>query len=66
MLNLMNMVFPVMFQFFDVNSIEFYFEEEELICKWDKEMISQKIEFFKARYDYTKNDHNITYKHRYE
>ena len=49
---------------FDVNSIEFYLKEE-LICKWDKEMISQKIEFFKARYDYTKNDHNITYKHRY-
>lgn len=48
----------------DVVNIEFYLD---LTCvtEWDKKMIKKKASLFKERYDYTKNDHNITYKHRF-
>ena len=48
----------------DVVNIEFYLD---LTCvtEWDKKMIKEKASLFKERYDYTKNDHNITYKHRF-
>lgn len=48
----------------DVVNIEFYLDLN-LVVSWDKSMIRQKTEFFKTKYDYTKNVHNISYKTRY-
>ena len=48
----------------DVVNIEFYLDLT-FVTEWDKKMIKKKASLFKERYDYTKNDHNITYKHRF-
>ena len=48
----------------DIVNIEFYLDLN-CVTIWDQKMIAEKIEYFKNRYDYSKNDHNITYKHRY-
>lgn len=48
----------------DVVNIEFYLDLT-FVTEWDKKMIKKKASLFKERYDYTKNNHNITYKHRF-